>query len=111
MRLKEILKYVIYTLPLWLILVTEGFIQFYSLDLNRNLIYALLLVIFPFIYLGQTMLISRLGGSLKGILMMNCLVCILPICLFLPYLSWAGWGLLIVLIGLRIVIYKYQRDR
>lgn len=109
MGLKQILKYVIYTFPVWLVLLTEGLIKFYSQEIHRNLIYVLLLAIVPFIYLGQSMIISRLGGSTKGILIMNCLVCILPICLFLPYLSYWGWLLLFILIGLRIIIYKYAK--
>lgn len=58
--MKGCMKYVIYSLPVIMLLIGEGLISF---EFNRTQVYVPLLALFPFLYLLQGNLIAIYDGK------------------------------------------------
>ena len=83
--MKRFMKYVIYSLPVIMLLVGELLIQ---LGFSRSQVYVPLLALFPFVYLLQGNLVAIYGGKLLIAVIITSLCYFVGLLLFLNYSAW-----------------------
>ena len=83
--MKRFMKYVIYSLPVIILLVGELLIQ---LEFSRSQVYVPLLALFPFLYLLQGNLVVIYGGKLLTAVIITSSCYFVGLLLFLNYSSW-----------------------
>ncbi|MEE1237287.1 MAG: hypothetical protein UHI85_04350, partial [Turicibacter sp.] len=83
--MKRCMKYMIYSLPVIMLLVGELLIQ---LGFSRSQVYVPLLALFPFVYLLQGNLVAIYGGKLLIAVIITSLCYFVGLLLFLNYSAW-----------------------
>ena len=83
--MKRYMKYMIYSLPVIMLLVGELLIQ---LGFSRSQVYVPLLALFPFVYLLQGNLVAIYGGKLLIAVIITSLCYFVGLLLFLNYSAW-----------------------
>lgn len=84
-RMKRCMEYMIYSLPVIMLLVGELLIQ---LGFSRSQVYVPLLALFPFVYLLQGNLVAIYGGKLLIAVIITSLCYFVGLLLFLNYSAW-----------------------